>query len=180
MSLDQVKKNLLLTGPPKAGKTTVIMAVSDALGERADGFYTKELKERGKRKGFLLISLRGEEGLLAHVDLKQGPKVGKYTVNLDDLESIGATAMRRARREKAIVIIDEIGRMELFSDVFKKEVLRTLDSPCRVLATVREAKEPFCDSIKRRGDVKVIKVTEGNRDTLPQTIVDELLEDQVC
>jgi nucleoside-triphosphatase len=176
MSLDLGKKNLLLTGPPKVGKTTVIMAVSNVLGERADGFYTKELRERGRRKGFLLISLRGEEGLLAHVDLNHGPRVGKYTVNIDDMESIGVNALRRAKREGMIVIIDEIGRMELFSEAFKREVIRVLDSPSRVLATVREAKEPFCDSIKEREDVVVIRVTEGNRNALPEIIINELLE----
>jgi nucleoside-triphosphatase len=177
MSLNLSKKNLLLTGPPKVGKTTVIMAVCHVLGERADGFYTKELRERGRRKGFLLISLRGEEGLLAHVDLKHGPRVGRYAVNIDDIESIGVTALRRAKREGAIIIIDEIGRMELFSEAFKREVLRLLDSPSRVLATVREAEEPFCDSIKGREDVTVIRVSEGNRDALPEIILDELLKD---
>jgi nucleoside-triphosphatase len=176
MSYDFAKKNLLLTGRPKVGKTTVIIAVSNVLGDRADGFYTKELMELGKRKGFLLISLRGEEGLLAHVNLKHGPKVGRYTVNLDDIDYIGVTALRRAKKEEAIVIIDEIGRMELLSKAFKSEVIRILDSPSRVLATIREAEEPFCDSIKKREDAVVIRVTEANRDSLPGIIVNELLQ----
>ena len=168
--------NILLTGPPRAGKTTVIIKVAETLGERADGFFTKELREMGKRTGFLIVSLSGEEGLLAHVDLKGGPRVSKYTVNLDDLESIGVGSVHRAIESGKIIVVDEIGKMELFSEGFRREILRALDSPARMIATVREGSEPFCDSIKRREDVSVIRLYDSNRDQMPGIILEALGE----
>lgn len=175
-AFERLSKNVLITGPPRVGKTTAIVAVAKALEDKADGFYTTELRELGRRTGFLVVSLRGEEGLLAHINLKQGPRVGKYTVNLEDLESVGVAALRRACRHSPIVIIDEIGKMELFSEAFRREVLKALDSPPRVLATIRQGREPFCDSIKRRRDVTVIELTERNREALPGQLVTALLE----
>ena len=175
---DLSRKNILLTGPPEVGKTMVIMNVAKALGEKADGFYTRDLRERGRRVGFLLVSLDGTEGLLAHVDLKHGPRVGKYFVNLEDLESVGTASLHRATRSGKIVILDEIGRMELLSENFMREVLRVMNSPSRVLATIREKGDSFCDSLKRRNDVTLVRVSELNRDGLPDIILGALSSGQ--
>ncbi len=171
---DQTKKNLLLTGRPGVGKTTIMIRLAKVLGDRVDGFYTQELRERGRRTGFLLNSMDGREGLLAHTDLKQGPKVGRYTVNLDDLDAIGTASIERATRAGRIVFLDEIGKMELLSKSFKREVLRALDSPSRVVATVRERADDFCDSLKKRDDVSLIRVTDSNRGDLPKRIIETL------
>lgn len=174
---DLSRKNILLTGPPGVGKTTVVMRLVESLGDGVDGFYTRELRESGRRTGFLLKSLDGKEGLLAHVDLKYGPKVGRYTVDLEDLDSVGTSSIRRAVRSKRIVILDEIGRMELLSDGFRREVLRALNSGSRVVATIREGSDRFCDSIKEREDVVIVRVSESNREDLPSRLIDALRSD---
>jgi len=168
--------NILLTGPPRVGKTTVVMRVVEMLGKNADGFYTEELRERGRRTGFLLRSLDGQEGLLAHVGLRGRPSVGRYTVNIEDLESVGVKAIERALRSDGVVVIDEIGRMEIYSEAFRKAVLKALSSRNRVLATIREGGEPFCDGIKGWEDVMLVQVSEGNRDDLPARLANILLE----
>jgi nucleoside-triphosphatase len=175
--LDLSKKNILLTGPPGVGKTTVIVRLVESLGKNADGFYTRELRESGRRTGFLLTSLDGTEGMLAHVDLKYGPKVGRYTVNLDDLDSVGTASIKRAVQARRIVVLDEIGRMELLSEGFKREVLRALDSVSRVVATIREGSDRFCDPIKEREDAVIVRVSESNREELPVHLFEALRSD---
>ena len=61
-----MKKNIFLTGPPSSGKTTIIKKVIKKLGLPANGFYTEEERAAGKRLGFLMKTLDGRTGYLAH------------------------------------------------------------------------------------------------------------------
>ncbi|NIT02688.1 MAG: NTPase, partial [Candidatus Latescibacteria bacterium] len=76
-----------ITGPPRSGKTTLVMRLLEKLPEvKAAGFYTEEIRERGERKGFKLISLSGASGVLSHVDIKSSRRVGKYKVDVEGFE----------------------------------------------------------------------------------------------
>ena len=110
-------KSLLLTGHPGIGKTTIIRKVVEALGNRAGGFYTEEIKGPGGRHGIKLITLYGEEVTMAHKDLKapRYPRVGRYGVDTAALEKVGGKALTSTMKGDRIVIVDEIGLMELHS-----------------------------------------------------------------
>jgi len=169
----------LLTGRPGVGKTTVIQAVVDRLGTAAGGFYTQEIRERGQRTGFRLVALDGASGILASVNISGPCRVGKYGVDLHDLEQVGVRALRRAaeRPEVTTVVIDEIGKMELCSQAFCEAVLAVLDSPKTVLATVMDratvvaGPHPWVDAIKARPRVTLVEVTLANRQALPERIL---------
>ncbi len=166
-------KALLLTGRPGVGKTTIVRSVAARLGAAAAGFYTEEIREAGRRTGFRLVTLDGRSGILASVN-KSGPyRVGKYRVHLDDLERIGVDALQQAmvRSRTRVVVIDEIGKMELFSLAFREAVLAVLDGPKDVLATVMQASHPWADEIKVRSDTTVLNVTRDNRQALPEEVV---------
>lgn len=163
--------NLLLTGRPGVGKTTIIRAVAQTLGERAGGFYTEEVRERGRRVGFRIVTLNGETGWLAHVRLPGRYRVGKYNVNVDDLERIGVTAIRRAQALSDVVLIDEIGPMELYSPAFKQAVMSAMDSPVPLVATVMARFEPWTHALKVRRDAEVWEVTVANRDAMPARVL---------
>ncbi len=169
-------RTLLLTGRPGVGKTTIIKAVVQALGEQADGFDTEEIRESGRRQGFRLVGLRGERGILAHVKFKgRGrPRVGRYGVDVSTMDQIGVTAIERAVGQGRTVIIDELGKMELFSDAFKSAVLTALDGQSPVIATVMARQHPWVDDLKARPDVTLWEVTLENRDEMAVRFLDWL------
>ncbi|GAI16598.1 unnamed protein product [marine sediment metagenome] len=172
-----MKKNILFTGRPGVGKTTVIMKLISGLKE-VGGFYTEEIRQQGERKGFRIITLRGKKGILAHKALNSPYRVGKYGVNIEDLENIAGRSISLAVNDdkKKIILIDEIGRMELYSPKFQEAVIKALDSSKRVIGTLQERHNKFIDAIRKREDVKLIEVTLENRKILPEELKKELLE----
>jgi nucleoside-triphosphatase len=164
---------LLLTGRPGVGKTTILRTVVARCGIRAGGFYTEEIREGGRRTGFLLVTLDGESGMLASVNIASRHRVGKYGVHLHDLEQVGVKSIWRAveQPDVAAVVIDEIGKMELFSTAFCQAVLVALDSPKTVLASVMARSHPWVDAIKARHGIKLIEATQANRQDLPEQIL---------
>jgi nucleoside-triphosphatase len=172
-----VRKNVLVTGRPGVGKTTLVRAVLEALGVRAMGFVTREIREGGDRVGFSIADLEGgPTGVLARVDLVSPYRVGRYGVNRDDLERIGVAALDHAVGCARLVVMDEIGRMELCSEPFQRAVGRALDRPVPVLATVQDRTNSFLDAIRARDDVELLRITEEDRDSARALVVRLLTE----
>lgn len=117
----------------------------------------------------------GEQGILAHVDHAGGPRVGKYGVDVPSFERVGVGALRAALRREGCILIDEIGKMELYSEAFREAVADVFDSDRPVLATIPVHRNPFLDRIRQRGDVKLIEITRANRDALAQQLAKMLL-----
>jgi nucleoside-triphosphatase len=165
---------LLLTGRPGVGKTTAIhQALAGLHDVRAGGFYTQEVRHQGRRTGFRLIALDGPLGMLASVNTSGRYRVGKYRVHLDDLERVGVAALERAIADPdvSLLVVDEIGKMELFSSAFRQAVLAALASPKPVLGTVMRGTEPWVEAIKARPDVTVVEITPANRQAMPRRIL---------
>jgi nucleoside-triphosphatase len=164
-----VTEKVLLTGRPGSGKTTLIKRVVNNLPQRAGGFYTEEIRERGRRVGFRIITLDGEEAVFAHVDFSTAAgrdRLGRYGLDLSALERIAVGAVRQALQARRLVIIDEIGPMEIRSATFRQAVNEALDSELPVLATIFARFLPFTDAIKSRPDVTLIEVRPDNRERL--------------
>jgi nucleoside-triphosphatase len=168
------RKNVLVTGRPGVGKTTLIRRVLDALSVEAGGFYTHEIRDGGRRVGFAITDLSGASGILAHVDHPGGYRVGKYGVNRDDLERIGVPAIRDAVAGARLVVMDEVGRMELCSESFQDAVLAALGSPVPVLGTIQDRTNAFLDAVRARDDVEIVRVDESNRDRLVEHVVERV------
>jgi nucleoside-triphosphatase len=161
-----VKPKVLLTGRPGCGKTTLIKRVVNELALPAGGFYTEEIRQRGQRVGFKIITLDGAEAVLAHVDFNTKQRVGKYGLNLHALESIGTEAICIGVRARQLVVIDEIGPMEIRSPVFCDVVNDALESGEAILGTITARSFPFTNAIKKRDDVTLIEVAPNNREQL--------------
>jgi len=128
-----MKQVYLLTGRPGTGKTSLIRQVLAGIKGKTGGFYTEEIRSRGIRQGFRLVTLDGQSAILAHIDIHSRYRVSKYGVDVDSLDRLGVSALRQAAKECDLVIIDEIGKMELFSANFRETILHIIDSGKRVL-----------------------------------------------
>ncbi|MFQ5856456.1 MAG: NTPase [Anaerolineae bacterium] len=164
-------KALLLVGRPGVGKTTLVRRVVEQISRPAGGFYTRELREGDRRVGFEIVTLDGQRATLAHVNINSRHRVSKYAVDVAALDRVGVPAIRQAVEQGALVVVDEIGKMELFSDAFKVAVLDALDSPSPMLGTITRGRHPWADGIKARGDVELVEVTLENREALVDRLV---------
>ncbi|NHJ38781.1 MAG: AAA family ATPase [Asgard group archaeon] len=157
--------NILITGYPRSGKTTLIMKFLEFTTKSCSGFYTEEIKNsNGFRIGFKIIGISSkQEEIRAHVNENGNYKVGKYIVNIDNFEKI---ALYEMEKKSDLIIVDEIGKMELFSECFKKQLLKCLDQG-NVLATITmKGGGKFVWDIKNRKDVKILEITKNNRNQI--------------
>lgn len=170
VELPSTAKNILLTGRPGSGKTTLIEAIFRRFAADAGGFITGEIRERGVRMGFRITTLDGHSAILAHVNSRSPVRVGKYRVNVSDFEKLALSAIEDAVERKRIVVIDEIGRMEMASSAFCQAVLHALDAGSIVLATIQQHSHAFADRIKKRKDVALFQISSENTDALATAI----------
>lgn len=169
-----MKRAYLLTGEPGCGKTTIIKEVLNKLNKSAGGFYTEEVRTKGLRQGFKIITLDGKSAILAHTDVRSPYSVSKYGVDIESMDKVAVSTLSEAIRSKDVVVIDEIGKMELFSTSFKDTVLQALESEKKVLGTIMLASHPWADKIKKRPEVEIIKVTRFNRNELVNKVLEWL------
>jgi len=165
-------KNIFLTGAPSSGKTTVIKKVIALLGCPANGFYTEEVRTEGKRVGFLMRTLDGRSGYLAHQDIRSEFHIRRYGVSVANVETIAVPSILPAGRN--VIILDEIGKMECFSEVFRTAALKALDATNPVVGTITFGGDAFIMNIRKRSDIEITEVTPGNRDALPGIILQKV------
>jgi len=169
--MNTTKKNILLTGPPGIGKTTLIKKLSEGLSSFCPvGFYTEEIRIEGIRKGFDLISLNGKRGLLSHVEIKSPYRVGKYRVDVKGFEEF-LNSIAFFAPAASLIIIDEIGKMECLSSKFRGLIREVLDSSKILIATVAFKGGGIIKEIKKRNDIRLFEITQKNRESLLSEIV---------
>lgn len=166
-------KNILLTGPPRCGKSTLVEKLIGRLDRPLTGFFTRELREKGRRVGFSITTLDGKEGLLAHENSKSQKRVGKYGVHIDDLARLAVPSMIPSRPDQ-IVVIDEIGKMECLSPFFRETLAKVLDSENLVIGSITQKGDAFIEKIKEREDVLLVTVSEKNRDSLIPFLLEQI------
>jgi len=113
-------KNILLTGPPRCGKSTLVEKLIRQLDRPLTGFFTTP------------------------------------------------------SRPDQIVVIDEIGKMECISPLFRETLPKVLDSENLVIASVAQKGNAFIEKIKEREDVLLVIVSEKNRDSLLPFLLEQI------
>ncbi len=169
----------VVTGPPGVGKSTVVSKVVLRLksaGVIVGGFLTSEKKSKGVRVGFEVVDFTdGGRGELASVTSSLGPKVGRYRVNLSDLARIGAAGLLKASSTSELIVIDEVGPMELISPEFRRAVRACIDSGKPILAVVHGRLEDDLLTELRQKAKSTFALSVENRDTVADELADSLL-----
>ena len=166
---------ILLTGRPGSGKTTLVRRVLQALQAPAGGFYTRETRgPDGRRTGFELVTLDahdpptrdglGQVTTLAHISIEGAHRVGRYGVDIAALERVGVPAIEAAAASGRVVVIDEIGKMELLSVAFQRAVVEVVRRHRLLFGAIMHTPHPFADELKAQPDVTLFDLTEANRD----------------
>lgn len=169
---------ILLEGRPGVGKTTAVRRLAALVhGRDITGFTTEEIRQGGARVGFALETAAGDRAVLAHADFPGPPNVGRYGVDLGALDRLALPALTAAAADPApgqLVLIDELGRMELASASFREAVRSVFEAGIDVVATVHAHSDPFTDALKRRAGIELIVVTRANRHALPEELAARL------
>lgn len=173
---------IFVTGRPGIGKTTLVSRVVKIIrqnGYSVGGIVTEEFREKGVRRGFKIIDIGSNKtGVLAGVDLNiNGPRIGKYIVNLIDLDNIGVKAIENAVKYSDLIVIDEIGPMELYSEKFRNIVLNIMNMDKPLLATVhwKIGSRRFGKRILSYPNIRIFKLTLYNRGYLYKDIAEIFL-----
>ena len=170
----------LITGPPGIGKSTVVSRVIYLLrmkGLGVGGCLTKERREGRQRVGFTIVDLMsGREAVLAASEKVLGPRVGRYRVNIAGLVDIGARALEAAAAASDVIVIDEVGPMELTSPEFRKGVEACLASGKPMLAVVHEQmRDPLIELLTELPGKSLIEISLQNRDRIADTLASEMV-----
>lgn len=159
--------DIFLTGKPGSGKTSLIKGLIKEVDGEAAGFFTPEMRKDGKRIGFKLKDIdTSKEGILASVNIEDGPSVSKYKVNIEDLDDF-SKRLKERMDDKDIIVIDEMGVMEFYSDEFKDLVEKAINSDKLFIASLHRK---LIDDYRERG--KVVWVTRNSRKDLKEKILE--------
>ncbi|HYK93211.1 MAG TPA: NTPase [Thermoplasmata archaeon] len=165
-----------ITGLPGSGKTQTLLRIIQLLeqeGVSVGGMVTEPIVEKNRRTGFQITDWRTKEkAVFAHEGLKSRVKSGRYGVNLAALEDLGTRALAGARESSDVIVIDEVGKMEVESDAFTKSVMDTLDTSKSIVMTLhKKSRNPLLQDIRRRDELRLLEVTSVNKNLLAFKIV---------
>ncbi|MBD3209790.1 DUF2478 domain-containing protein [Candidatus Micrarchaeota archaeon] len=164
-------QNFFVTGKPNAGKTTLLKRLIEYLEDRefkVGGFISPEERHHGTRTAFHIVDIEsGKERLLASVE-GSGPKVSKYHVNLLSFEKTVLPAMKKVDKYD-VFVIDQIGRMEMKSKKFRRELDNVLDSDTPLIVSLHN---DYLPKYKALG--KVFRLTSNKHEAVLLDIMEEV------
>ncbi|MFX1518713.1 MAG: NTPase [Promethearchaeota archaeon] len=177
-SIHLKKTNTLIQAPPRTGKSTLISKICsmlEAKGYKIGGIQTPEIREKNRRVGFWALNIyTGKKEILAHIDIKSRFRVSKYGVDINGFDRLALAAINSAIENCDLIVIDEIGKMELFSEKFQDAVIRGLDSSKPVIGTMGMIDHPFVRLLKSRADVRILTLSRENKERTYREICDLL------
>ncbi len=165
-----------ITGLPGSGKTQTLLRIIHLLeeeGVNVGGMVTEPIVEKQRRIGFQITDwMTKEHEVFAHETLKSRVRSGRYGVNLAALEGLGIRALAEARETADVIVIDEVGKMEVESDLFTQAVVATLDAKKSIIMTLhKKSRNPLLQDIRRRDELRLLEVTPINKNLLAFKIV---------
>ncbi|MCS6876151.1 MAG: NTPase [Aquificaceae bacterium] len=166
---------IVITGEPGIGKTTLIKKLVRALDDKAIGFWTEEVRDQktNKRTGFRVVNTDGESMLFASKTFVSKHLVGSYGVNVQRFESVALPVLERSLKENKIVVVDEVGKMELFSKPFRDIVKKLIDDQKKSMVLTIPIRDvhPLVSEIRRLRGAVVMQITKENRENVLEDII---------
>jgi len=182
--MDDIPK-IGITGMPNVGKTSTLKKIIKSLedhGYVVQGMITEPFIKKKKHLGFYAMNwLSKEKEVFAHIDFDQRETVGKYGIDIEALDKICVPAIEDAitNEDVNIIIIDEIGKMEMLSEKFCEMVIEALDSDKPIIVTLhKKSRTPLLQDVRRRDDIRILEVTPVNRNLLPYKI-EKIMEEKL-
>jgi len=182
--MDDIPK-IGITGMPSVGKTETLLKIISSLEEHGytvEGMITEPIIKKKKRVGFYVTDWQTKDKeVFAHIDFDLKEKVGKYGVNIEALDKVGIPAIEKAINDEDIniIVIDEIGKMEMLSENFCEMVIEALDSDKPIMVTLhKKSRTPLLQDVRRRDDIRILEVTPVNRNLLPYKI-EKIMEEKL-
>jgi nucleoside-triphosphatase len=167
-------KNLFITGNPGVGKTTLIKKIAKILPpNQFSGFYTEEIRAGSRRTGFLISTFDDYRKTMSHVDFNSNYQVGKYFVNIENIDEI-VVRIQNAKSEPKLYLIDEIGKMESFSLKFRRWIEELMRGKTPILATIAKSGNEWIQSIKDFSGFQIIEITPENRNSIGEELQNEI------
>ena len=184
-----IQPKIGITGLPRSGKSGVLKKTVNMLieqrkneliskGEEVEnynivgGMTMEPLIDNGERVGFECVNFQsGERGIIAHRDIDSRMRVLGYGLDVAELERVGVPAIEEATSSYEVLMIDEIGKFTVESDLFVRTVRAALEADKPSLLTLhKKSRHPLLQDIRRRDDARVLEVTPVNRPLLPYKI----------
>ena len=182
--MDDIPK-IGITGMPGVGKTQTLKKIIGSLeksGYTVQGMMTKPVIKKKSQVGLYVCDWQtGEKEVFAHLDFENKEKVGEYGIDITALEKVGVPAIEKAITDDGIdiIIIDEIGKMEMLSEKFCEMVIEALDSDKPIMVTLhKKSRTPLLQDVRRRDDIRILEVTPVNRNLLPYKI-EKIMEEKL-
>lgn len=164
-----MRKNILLTGIPRSGKSTLLNKVIKEIFYKK-GFVTDEVRQNGERIGFDIATTSGQRYIFSRLNEESPFKVPSasnpknfYGVRINEIDRAVDECYKFTERD--LLYLDEIGQMELYSKKFKELCSRYLDSQNTSISTIsRFYVDDFIESIKKRKDIILVEISPENRE----------------
>lgn len=178
--MSMIPKILLFTGKPGIGKTTLLKTIVNHLDANAvTGFYTSEIRIEGRRQGFQIEMMgTGQKGLLASPDIPGDIRFGtllpdgrrRLGITLEFLEEVACPIIYSPHSDIKIVVIDEIGPMQISSPVFRNVLETLLLNKLTILASIADSDDSFISSIRNNESSALFIMNKSNRDILSSAL----------
>lgn len=165
-----------LTGLPGAGKTTALLRIIEKLKEDEDlkigGMVNEPIVKDRRVIGFTTRDLiTGDIATFGSTKFESKFKVGNIGFDFSELDRVGVEAIKRAGETCDVVVIDEVGKMEVESPKFVETVKEVVDIEKPMIITLhKKSRNPLLQDIRRRDDVRLLEITPTNRNLLPHKI----------